>query len=96
MSDGPRGGGRTTTTASGVESIARGEITPELLTEKQSAAMCGCGRRTWWRWTRSGLAPPPIKIGIGPRAAVRFRRADLVAWIDGGCRPPETKEGGGP
>ncbi|MBM4005594.1 MAG: helix-turn-helix domain-containing protein [Planctomycetes bacterium] len=52
---------------------------------KRAAKLANVGNRTWWRWTRSGLAPPPIKIGHGPRAAVRFRRAEILAWIDAGC-----------
>jgi len=93
MSDGPRSGGRTTTTANGVENIAPGGIEPELLTSKQAAALCNCGERTWWRWTRSGQAPAPIHIGIGPRAAVRYRRSDLLEWIANGCRPLNEKGG---
>jgi len=71
-------------------------IVPELLTSRQAAKLLAIGERTLWRWTRSGQAPAPIHIGIGPRAAVRFRRSDLLAWIDGGCRPPEAKEGSRP
>lgn len=64
-------------------------IVPALLTTAQAAKLAGVGERTWWRWTRSGLAPRPIKIGLGPRAAVRYRRADVLAWIEGGCKPLE-------
>jgi len=65
-------------------------IFPELLTTAQAAALAGVGQRTWWRWTRSGLAPAPIKIGPGPHAAVRYRRAEIEAWIAAGCKPVGT------
>jgi predicted DNA-binding transcriptional regulator AlpA len=89
----PKVGGRTTTTNTGVASLAPGSagVQPELLTSKQSAELANVGERTWWRWTRCGLAPAPVKIGIGPRAAVRYRRADIMAWIDGGCRPVDGR-----
>ncbi len=60
-------------------------IAPELLTSRQAAALAGVGERTWWRWSRCGLAPAPIKIGDGKRAAVRFRRSELLDWIAAGC-----------
>lgn len=78
-------GGHTTTTPNGVASIRPSGIMPELLTSKQAAQLCGCGERSLWRWSRSGRAPAPVRIGDGPRAAVRFRRADLVQWINEGC-----------
>lgn len=58
---------------------------PALLTSNQAAKLCGCGERTWWRWSRSGLAPAPVKIGAGVRPAVRFSRDDILAWIAAGC-----------
>lgn len=60
---------------------------PALLTEQEAAEMVGVAYRTWRRWSRSGLAPAPIKIGRGVRPAIRFRRDELVEWIDGGCKP---------
>ena len=94
----PTAGGRTTTTGNGITHVAPGSntrgILPELLTCKEAARLAGVGERTWWRWTRCGLAPAPIKIGIGPRAAVRYRRTDLTAWIDGGCKPVDGREAG--
>ncbi len=68
-------------------------ITPELLSTSEAARLAGIGERTLWRWSRSGLAPAPVKIGCGLRPMVRFRRADLQAWIDAGC--PRTDEKGG-
>ena len=42
---------------------------------------------TLWRWSHSGMCPAPVKIGLGSRPAVRFRRSELLEWIDGGCQP---------
>jgi predicted DNA-binding transcriptional regulator AlpA len=58
-----------------------------LLTLRQAAGLLGLGERTLWRHSRSGLAPGPVKIG----GAVRYRRAELVAWIEAGC--PRTDGG---
>lgn len=58
-------------------------IVPELLTTKQAAALCGIGTRTLWHWSRSGIAPAPIKIG---GSAVRFKRSEYLDWIDGACK----------
>ena len=60
-------------------------IVPELLSTRQAAEVCGCGERTFWRWSRCGIAPSPIKIGNGKQGASRFRRAEILAWIEAGC-----------
>lgn len=91
----PAAGGRTTTTPHGVAHVApgsnAGSIVPELLTTRQAAELISVGERTWWRWSRSGLAPRPVKIGIGKKAAVRYRRSELLAWISGGCKPVDGR-----
>ena len=56
-------------------------MTPELLTVKQAAVLCGIGKRTLERYSCSGRAPRPVKI-VGN---VRYRRAELLAWIEAGC-----------
>ena len=60
---------------------------PALLTEHEAAELAGIAYRTWRRWTRSGLAPAPIKIGRGVRPAIRFQRDEILGWIQGGCKP---------
>ena len=68
-------------------------ILPELLTTRQAAELCGVGERTFWRYSRSGVAPGPIKLGNGARqSAVRFRKSELLAWIAAGC--PRIVRGG--
>ena len=68
-----------------------GGILPELLTTKQAAELCGIGERTLWSWSRSGLAPRPLQIGLGVRPAVRFSRQSLLAWIKAGCQPVDER-----
>jgi excisionase family DNA binding protein len=60
-------------------------VLPELLTVGQAAELCGLGQRTLWRYAHSGRMPAPIKLGNGRQGAVRFRRAEVVAWIGAGC-----------
>jgi len=60
-------------------------IVSELLTTKQVAKLLGIGERTLWRWSHSGRAPSPIKFGGSRKAAVRYRRAELLDWIAAGC-----------
>jgi predicted DNA-binding transcriptional regulator AlpA len=83
-------GGHTTTTPAGIAHVPPGGQAPaaivaELLTTKQAAEMAGCGERTWWAWSRSGLAPRPLQIGFGTRPACRYRRSEILAWIQSGC-----------
>jgi predicted DNA-binding transcriptional regulator AlpA len=49
--------------------------------------MLSIGTRTLWRWSRSGKMPAPVIIADG---TVRFRAADILAWVSDGC-PPMTK-----
>jgi len=58
---------------------------PALLTTREAARPANVGERTWWRWSRCGIAPAPLKIGEGKQGAVRFRRADILEWIQAGC-----------
>lgn len=66
---------------------------PELLTSEQVAKLCNLGARTVWRWSRSGRMPAPLKIGGGLRGAVRFRRAEILAWIEAGCPRVDERAG---
>jgi excisionase family DNA binding protein len=64
--------------------VSKSEVTtivPKLLTTREAAELLNCGERTLWRWSRSGIAPAPVRIG----GTVRYRRDDLLAWIADGC-----------
>jgi predicted DNA-binding transcriptional regulator AlpA len=58
-------------------------IERELLRDHEAAALCGVGRTTWHTKQAKGEAPAPIKA-MGKR---RWRRAELLAWIEAGCPP---------
>lgn len=60
---------------------ARLEKLAELVTTKEAADMAGVGERTWWGWSRSGVAPAPLKVG----GAVRYSRSAILKWIEAGC-----------
>jgi predicted DNA-binding transcriptional regulator AlpA len=80
----PRGG-HTISTPNGIAHVApEGEgsgAVPELLTTSEAARLVNVGERTLWRWSRCGIAPPPLRIG----GAVRYRRAEYLTWIRAGC-----------
>jgi len=69
------------------------QIQAELLTLSEAARLCGVGARSLWRWSHSGRAPKPLKITPGRRGCVRYRRADLLEWIQSGCEPVEYGKG---
>lgn len=60
-------------------------IVPELLTTAQAATLCGMGERTFWRKSRSGVCPGPIKLGAGKNALTRYSRSAIMEWIAAGC-----------
>ena len=65
------------------------DIFPELLSTAEAARLCGMGERTLWRHSRSGLAPKPVKIG----GLVRYRRQELLEWIENGCQKADATKG---
>jgi predicted DNA-binding transcriptional regulator AlpA len=82
----------TTPRPSDPQPQAAGGIQPELLTTAEAARLAGISERAWWSWSRSGIAPAPVKIGLGTRPAVRYRRSEILDWIQAGC--PRVDRGG--
>jgi predicted DNA-binding transcriptional regulator AlpA len=70
--------------------MKRGNTTDlrELLSAAEAAEMAGVGKRSWWRYSTSGKAPAPVRIG----GSVRWRRAEIAEWIAAGC--PRVRKGG--
>lgn len=58
-----------------------GGIAAELLDVRDVARLLGCSRRHVYRLSDGGRMPAPLKLGT----LVRWRRAALLEWIDGGC-----------
>lgn len=65
-----------------------GGASVELLDVRAVAEMLDCSARHVYRLADAGRLPRPIKLG----ALVRWRRAELEAWIDAGC--PSQQPGG--
>jgi predicted DNA-binding transcriptional regulator AlpA len=53
-----------------------------LLRAKQAAVMLGVSTATWYRLVSAGRTPQAVRLSQG---LVRWRRSDLLLWIDMGC-----------
>lgn len=62
---------------------------PLLLTAGEAARLCGRSEASWWRDNSAGRCPMSVKIG----GSTRWRRSDLVQWVQDGCPPRNTKRG---
>jgi len=56
--------------------------TERLLTKKQAAELLQIAERTIDRLIAKGDFPKPIAFGDGTRGNVRFRRREVIAWMD--------------
>lgn len=54
----------------------------ELLTSHVTAALIGIKNNTLEIWRCAGKGPPFIKLGDAPQAPVRYRRGDVIAFIE--------------
>jgi len=61
----------------------RPALAAELLDVGAVAGLLGCSKRTIYRLSDGGRMPRPVKLG----QLVRWRRAEVLAWIAGGCEP---------
>lgn len=52
-----------------------------LIPAKEAWALCGLSKAAWYKAHASGKVPRPVKIG----GATRWRRDELVRWIEAGC-----------
>ena len=59
-------------------------IEPELLNEKQACKFLTLNIRTLQNWRGIGKGPAFIKLGTGPKAAVRYRQSELTRFINAG------------
>ena len=73
---------KTVNTTEGIASGAQPEVHAELLAVKAVASLLGgCSTRHVYRLADAGRMPQPIRLG----SLVRWRRAELMSWIDAGC-----------
>lgn len=67
--------------------IYAGEDPPEdealLLNSREVAKLLTVSDRTVYAMQKSGEMPKPVRIG----RAVRWGRAEIMAWVDEGCPP---------
>lgn len=50
----------------------------ELITDKECAALYGCGVSTWWRWVKEKKTPAPVRIG----GVTRWRISELESHLE--------------
>ena len=61
----------------------------ELLDVQDVAKLLNCSSRTIYRLSSSGRMPRPVRLG----ALVRWRRGELLDWLDAGCPKVRTTRG---
>jgi predicted DNA-binding transcriptional regulator AlpA len=59
-----------------------------LLDAGELAALTQRSVRSVWRDNGAGRLPRPVRLG----GAVRWRRGEILAWIDAGCPSRESWE----
>lgn len=67
-------------------------VSAELLSVRDVAALLGgCSTRHVYRLSDSGAMPRPLKLG----SLLRWRRTEVMNWIDGGCQPLQPSKATG-
>lgn len=64
-----------------------------LLFQAEAAYLTGCSGRTLEAWRLHGGGPPYIVIG---KRSVRYRRGDLIEWMDARRRRSTSDPGAAP
>lgn len=54
----------------------------DLLTSAETAKLLGIQRGTLELWRQKGQGPKFAKLGAAPQAPIRYRRADVAAFIE--------------
>ncbi len=67
------------------------ELTELLDVNAVTILLGNCSRRHVRRLADSGRMPRPIKLG----SLIRWRRAELMVWLQGGCQPIRTVKDSG-
>lgn len=63
--------------------MSKASLVPSALIDAaELARMLSISKPTIWRMRESGRLPEPLRV---TSQAVRWRRADIEAWIAGGC-----------
>jgi excisionase family DNA binding protein len=59
-----------------------------LIPDTEACALVGVSRAHWHRLRAAGKIPAAVRLG----RAVRWRRVEIVNWIEGGCPDRRTWE----
>lgn len=70
--------GRTATRASDRELV----VEDEILTAREAQRLLKIGRTKLWDLTRRSEIPA-YRVGSGDRASLRYKRQELLRWLDG-------------
>jgi excisionase family DNA binding protein len=62
------------------ESLPRGRE-DEILTSREAMDLLKIGRTKLWELTRGNVIPA-YRVGRGRSSSLRFKRADLLAWLE--------------
>ncbi|GLS17283.1 hypothetical protein GCM10007874_02980 [Labrys miyagiensis] len=54
---------------------------PQLLSEKEAAALLRVSGSTLRRWRSQGIGPAYIRVGGKLGGAIRYRESDLLSWL---------------
>jgi excisionase family DNA binding protein len=82
----------TTTGVSKMTSLADIESRQaELLDVRAVAELLACSKRHVYRLSDAGRMPRPVALG----RLIRWRRAELLNWVNDGCPPVRTVRGAG-
>ena len=53
----------------------------EILTSREAQEMLKIGRTKLWELTKKNLIPA-YRLGDGTRSSLRFKRSELMAWLE--------------
>ncbi len=60
-----------------------------LITAEAAAQLCDVSLRTWRRLEAEGMVPKPVRLAGRIK---RYRRGELLAWMEAGCPAGEQWE----
>ncbi|MBW2397373.1 MAG: helix-turn-helix domain-containing protein [Deltaproteobacteria bacterium] len=59
----------------------RARTEDEILTSREAMGLLKIGRTKLWELTRDNVIPA-YRVGNGKSSALRFKRVDLLAWLE--------------